>query len=58
MYDFRVAQADLHLAVQRFSQVHHGDFSVAVYCRHSREQAGFGQSTESHSEKLKTSLKG
>lgn len=53
-----VAQVTLLLAVQRFSQVHHSDFSVAVYCRDSREQAGFGKSTKRYSKKLKTPLEG
>ena len=53
-----VAQVTLLLAIQRFSQVHHGDFSVAVHCRDGRVQAGFGQSTKRYSEKLKTPLEG
>ena len=51
-------QVTLPLAVQRFPQVHHGDFSVAVHCGDSREQAGFGQSTKRYSKKLETPLEG
>lgn len=46
------------LTIQRFSQVHHGDFSVAVHGRDSRVQAGLGQSTKRHSKKLETPLEG
>ncbi|MEQ2265282.1 hypothetical protein XENORESO_004783 [Xenotaenia resolanae] len=46
------------LTVQRFSQINHCDFSVAVHCGDGRKQADFRQSTESDSEKLKASLEG
>lgn len=53
-----VAQVALRLAVQRVSQVHHGDFRVAVHCRDSWEQAGFGQPAKRYTKKLKTPLEG
>lgn len=51
-----VAPVTQLLAVQRLPQVHHGDFSVAIYRRDSREQAGFRKSTKRYSEELKTPL--
>lgn len=52
------AQVAWRLAVQRVSQVHHGDFGVAVHGRDRWEQASFGQSAKRYAEKLKTPLEG
>lgn len=46
------------LPIQRLAQVDHGHLSVAIDSRDGREEAGFRQPSEGHSQKLKASLEG